>query len=412
MNDFVDWLVALPGLGENSSKPTLSDLEAGEEKTADWHAKDNEEDEDGDEEDNSDSDAGEYDDEDDEDDDDDNDDDGAEDFYGLDDVSDSDSEFESDYSNEDELSYGAGEYTYTPVENGLFFLQHEYTGDKILVLARETHPLCRFVRAMQHNEKLEINRVLGTLVNADEEGTESEKVPGFVAEFVATKLHREPRFASRQIVDDNCATPTEGTEFAQFSELAISDADVDVEHAQKLQTLMDINSGAAPIEAMQRFELSHNAGNMKKIEQETSGLWYVVKTHYYAMWRSFERLHSNDSFAFMNLHKRMTETSDNSYLFPVPEALVGNYTPKQEKQILENMLEVFNQENSRAQAYASYRQRLQKLCADLFRKRNEIGTSEFAFLGTAVRLKEEMQDAINKLQKCAQEMQNFDAKYA
>lgn len=261
-------------------------------------------------------------------------------------------EYTSSDDDDDDSDNRARYYMHRPyevacIETDLLYWLRPGGQRRMLLLAREDHPLVAFVRMLTHNERVELARAGASPLLAL--GAREEKIPGVLKDFTVRHLRRRASFSvvvhgQPQTVDTELtpanvspAPSDDGTtaEVDQVAreidadELHVHAASGDVFDDERLYTLLDIKDGRCSRAELKKLDTLHNHNNMERfsfhgpstpssvtpgpfsdvspLADDDPNRWFVITSHYYAMYAAFVQLHRSNSALCHTLRVRAAQ---------------------------------------------------------------------------------------------------------
>ena len=298
-------------------------------------------------------------------------------------------------------------YEFSHIEHGLFLLREAGSTLKFVLLAHESHPLVSFTRNLRAHEKSTLRSMLARAPD-DLETLRDGRVPGVLTHFVVEKLYRAPKFvvptrdgttAELDSMPQDSVVPerpetldVEQSEPEDSAELFLLDPE-DEEYDVKYQALIDITAGKVSPAVFDRFEKTHNRGNLSRFRatghtgagfsatseefetvspvSELPGPWYCVKMHYYAMYKSFMNLRDCTQSTLLDLVQRRQaaeEAGETRYCYDKPDPAEKNwYSAEQERSVLDRVIETAKQTEQTDNVVAVKREELMQTVGQIAR---------------------------------------------
>lgn len=295
------------------------------------------------------------------------------------------------------------EYQFQKIDDRLYAVRPLGRTDCTVIIARDDHPLINYVERLAEDERIEMRALLAREpVTFEQLQREYEgRLPGCLRAFTSNVLLRPVRYRLFYAKDDQCdddadienyerdgavhisrayrrpsrasvlldetpsgVDPGDGYPSAQDSPLFVL-GDLDPDAEKRAATLVDIANGHADESDLERFEMRHNDGNLMPFSSskptaapprngEANAFtdpspvhagdphrWIVVKMHYYVMYKAFTESCSRSG----SLERMITEAQQRAgalgYAFgSPPPSGEEHYTPRQERAVVERMLEM------------------------------------------------------------------------
>jgi len=281
----------------------------------------------------------------------------------------------------------------------IYFVRRFVHPGRPFVIARRDTPLvvfCKHLAVLENEHMRRINAMNPVSLPAGASDKDiADYVPGILARVVADALQEQPQFmvpvdGSFQRLLPVGAPATGGGE---GTNLSVNDAPLvvldpfapdyleRVEAVRKMQVFGTQNELAIVEGRVKQNQLSRFTPVGERLPfgaQPTPGydgkspvrndadVWLVVNTQYFLMWKAFEQACEGNGNLLATLKTRMHSTENSVYLFAQPAggaaaATAANYTPAQERLVLERVLAAHERTLVAEQSIALLQERIRNL---------------------------------------------------